>query len=324
MLFTGAVLLVIHYGTQIHFGFRAQGDDVGAVVNILFYTPVAYLMSCSIISIACGSSYMMRYMKIAVISMTVTMCMFIGGLITYNSLHMEHALYCMGGVFFLTMLFFIFSPAKKIREMRRKVENETASDLQNYNLYMHVGTRIILVLSVLIPFVIFSKYFLGVFGPVWLIALFFYVLCFVAMGFNMSFMEIVEDEASTNDEDNDNDVSVRLDDAIMQEIEQKVKVWLETKAFCNPNLNIKMMSQQIGIDKKIFSQYLHQKDGVTFRIWLSDLRIEQVKKMLLDDEHNYTNEAIAAECGFSSRSWMQQRFKAVTGMTPSEWKEKTE
>ena len=41
-LVAAAVLLVIHYGLQMACGFRAHSDDAGVIVNILFYTPVAW------------------------------------------------------------------------------------------------------------------------------------------------------------------------------------------------------------------------------------------------------------------------------------------
>lgn len=38
-LVTAALLLVIHYGLQMIYGFRAHSDDAGVIVNILFYSP---------------------------------------------------------------------------------------------------------------------------------------------------------------------------------------------------------------------------------------------------------------------------------------------
>ena len=40
----------IHYFLQMTQGFRAQGADVGAVVNIMFYTPVVFAITLSIIN----------------------------------------------------------------------------------------------------------------------------------------------------------------------------------------------------------------------------------------------------------------------------------
>ena len=38
------MLFALHYLLQMIFGFRAQGDDVGALINIMFYMPAAFLI----------------------------------------------------------------------------------------------------------------------------------------------------------------------------------------------------------------------------------------------------------------------------------------
>ena len=56
MLVVAMSIYAVHYLLQIVFGFRASGDDVGAVVNILFYTPVVYLISFSIVRMSSDKS----------------------------------------------------------------------------------------------------------------------------------------------------------------------------------------------------------------------------------------------------------------------------
>lgn len=44
-LFVSMSLLVLHYVLQMVCGFRAESDDAGTIVNILFYTPVTFLVA---------------------------------------------------------------------------------------------------------------------------------------------------------------------------------------------------------------------------------------------------------------------------------------
>lgn len=53
-LTSSMVILAIHFLLQMLFGFRASGDDIGATINILFYSPAAFLISYSLINIECG------------------------------------------------------------------------------------------------------------------------------------------------------------------------------------------------------------------------------------------------------------------------------
>lgn len=41
-------VLTGHYVLQMTYGFRAESDEIGAVVNILFYCPVSFIISYSV------------------------------------------------------------------------------------------------------------------------------------------------------------------------------------------------------------------------------------------------------------------------------------
>lgn len=75
------------------------------------------------------------------------------------------------------------------------------------------------------------------------------------------------------------------------------------------------------VNKNDFTNYLNNKYEQTFRVWLSDVRTEEAKRMMIENP-DYSNELISIECGFSSRVYFQRMFKEKTGLTPSEWKKK--
>lgn len=317
LLFTGTLLQVIHYWAQIHFGFRAQGDDVGAVVNILFYSPAAYIVSYSTTKMACGHKHLKRFVIVAAVSMVLIYATFITGWFTYRSLHMEHALYGMAGIFLATMIYFIVYPLNEIRKVRRMVEDETANDIENYNIYMRVGTILTFSLAALIPITIFSTTMLLIFGPLFLLAMFFYMVSFIALGFNMKTISDIIDSPETDD----TATVEKMNPQLVEEIEKKIQDWIAVRGFSNPDVNLSSMSMTLSVEKKLLTQFFAEQKGLTFRMWLSDMRIAEVKRMLLSHKE-YTHEGIAMECGYSSRTWMQHRFKAVTGMTPAEWRNK--
>lgn len=315
LLFTGMVLQVVHYWAQIRFGFRAQGDDVGAVVNILFYSPAAYIVSYSTTKMACGHKRLKRFVVVAAVSMALIYITFIAGWFVYRSLHMEHALYMMAVIFLSTMIYFIVYPLREIRKVRRMVEDETANDIENYNIYMRIGTLLTFSLAALIPITIFSTTMLLIFGPLFLLAMFFYMVSFVALGFNMKTISDIIDSPETDEPA----TTEKMDSLLVEEIERKIANWIAVRGFSNPDVNLTTMAMTLSVEKKYLTQFFAEQKGLTFRMWLSDIRIAEVKRMLLSHKE-YTHEGIAMECGYSSRTWMQHRFKAVTGMTPAEWR----
>ena len=56
MIVVALIGLAIQYAVQMVFGFRAMHDDLGAVVNILIYTPCFSLISLGIYNIETTSS----------------------------------------------------------------------------------------------------------------------------------------------------------------------------------------------------------------------------------------------------------------------------
>ena len=299
-LFIAMVLFAIHYLMQMIFGFRAMGDEVGALVNILFYAPAAYFFMYSLVRMTCSVSSFRYYTIVGTISYALILVCFLCGWLYYESLHMPYAVYGMGIIFFLFMLYFIIAPSNEMRKMRKKIENETGSDIRNYKLYMRTGTILLFITVGSIPFAI--------------------VISFIALGFRLSpVSQVLEENARSK-------FNLALEEGYQQLnpercsfLNKALEKWHTDKGFKDPDLNAATMAERLGVDKKELSQYIYEKYGHTFRIWLSNIRIEEVKKLLLSRE-DYSNETIAYECGFSSRTWLQQKFKASTGMTPNEWK----
>lgn len=89
-LVAAAVLLMIHYGLQMACGFRAHSDDAGVIVNILFYTPVTFLVAHSILNLECEKRRRRRYDLLFGILLVATFVAFGNGWLTRNSLYMPY------------------------------------------------------------------------------------------------------------------------------------------------------------------------------------------------------------------------------------------
>ena len=80
------------------------------------------------------------------------------------------------------------------------------------------------------------------------------------------------------------------------------------------------LSRTLSISKEELSIFFDQYMQSTFRIWLSEIRFNAAKKMMLDYP-DYSNDIISAECGFSARTYLYRIFKSKEGCTPTEWRE---
>lgn len=323
MLVAAMFIYSLHYLLQIVFGFRASGDDVGAVVNILFYAPVTYLLSFSIVSMSNGDTYRRKYMLFSIISYTAILVTFIIGLSVYHSLHFGILLYVMGVEFFASVVFAVVDILKEGRRMRREMESDTAGDLSMYNNYMFTGTFLLLIFSLLIPAIIYFRVLLFIIGPLFLILLFFFAVNFLCLGFNLRPIVDVLDshEAQPAGEKKSEPASAEeeLSPEERESIRSALDAWIGKGGFSNQDISLAKLAQSIGIPSQMLGRYIGISHGVTFRVWLSKIRIDEAKRILISNPEA-TIEYVAEECGFASRSYFQNLFKAETGFTPREWR----
>ena len=80
------------------------------------------------------------------------------------------------------------------------------------------------------------------------------------------------------------------------------------------------LSRTLCISKDELSVFFDQCMQSTFRIWLSEIRFNAAKKLMLDYP-DYSNDIISVECGFSALTYLYRVFKTKEGCTPTEWRE---
>ena len=88
LLFTAMLLAVVHYLLQIFLGFRAASDELGALVNMLFYTPAVYLVSYASLRMVSDRKHKRLYMLVGFVSVALILVCFVVGYICYRSLNM--------------------------------------------------------------------------------------------------------------------------------------------------------------------------------------------------------------------------------------------
>lgn len=323
MLVSAMFIYAVHYLLQIVFGLRASGDDVGAVVNILFYAPVVYLISFSIVRMSSNKSYTRKYTLFSIISYTAILATFIIGLAVNHSLHFGAIRYVMGVEFFASVVFAVVDVLKEGKDIRRKIESDTAGDLSMYNNYMLTGTFLLLIFSLLTPAMIFSRVLLFIIGPLFLMLLFIFAVNFVCLGFNLRpIVDVLDSREELPVEGSKSEPAAAEDELSEEEkdaIQSALDSWIEKRGFSNQDISLAKLAQSIGVPTTMLSRYIGICHGVTFRVWLSKIRIEEAKRILISNP-DATIEFVAEECGFSSRGYFQNLFKAETGFTPREWR----
>lgn len=118
LLVASMLFFSVHYLLQMVHGLRAQGTDVGAAFNILFYTPVAFAITLSIINIESTGSKVRRYCLRSIMAYMLIALVFVIGIFQNRSLHIGNMLYVMLGLFVASMAYFIFIIRKETNTQR--------------------------------------------------------------------------------------------------------------------------------------------------------------------------------------------------------------
>lgn len=317
------LILAVHYALQMLFGFRVQGPDVGALINILFYSTSICIFSYSFIHLAGRRSFQRRFITVTSISLVAIYASFAIGYLCYGSLRMPVALYVMGACFFLSILFCFLYPAKEIRRALQLADDESGQQQVQFALFLKTSSRLLYVAALAMSLSIYFTPLLFIVGLLNLIAFVFFIVSFIALGFNIINVSQVigsEMEEKTIPDSNDTieEVKPTLTTEQRDNICRLITEWREQQGFRASDLNSSTLATRLNIPKRQLVQYLREVEGKTFRVWLSDLRLAEAKQLIIDHPE-YSNETIAEACGFS-RSHLQVKFRESTGLTTNEWR----
>ena len=94
----------------------------------------------------------------------------------------------------------------------------------------------------------------------------------------------------------------------------------EHQPFLDTDYSLESLVADVKIPRYILSAFINREYGMGFREFLNRYRVDYLKANLHKPEwKQFTIEAIATECGFSSRVTFSNNFKQITGQTPSEF-----
>ena len=323
MIVVALIGLAIQYAVQMVFGFRAMHDNLGAVINILIYTPCFSLISMGIYNIETTSSNLRKMILMCSGIYAAIIVVFCVGISLHHSLYIREGLYLMLTLFCVSVFYCIYMIIQEMIRRKNMLETMAATDLLPYVRYSRASVVILWLAVLAMPVAIFSTTLLYIVGPAVLLALLFFNLTFIALGSSyIPTEELLDKEENiqrcggANGEKPLQQLSEERRNFIQNSLDQ----WCMDLGYKDCNVNMLTLSRTLCISKNelslFFDQYLHSN----FRIWLSEIRLNAAKKMMLEYP-DYSNDIISAECGFSCRTHLYRIFKTKEGCSPTEWRD---
>ena len=338
LILAGMTGLAIQYLLQMLLGFRAKSDDLGAVFNILVYTPCFTTISMGIYNIEATHANRRKMNIVCTCIYAAIIAVFCIGYSNSGSLNIGNWLYAMLVLFGANVAYCIYMIMIEMRKRKKMLELMTGDDMLPYVRYARTSVFALFFSTLTMPFAILSTTLLYIIDPLALLSILFFNLSFVALGYNYVPTEELldkeeEESAALADEITESSDGQDVESADSKEtlpsfsqerqaaIKEKLDKWCEELGYKDTTVNMFTLSRSLNISKNELSRYFTSCLNSTFRIWLAEVRFEAAKKMMLDYP-DYNNDIISAECGFSSRSYLYRIFKEKEGCSPTVWRAK--
>lgn len=321
LIVIGLLILSFQYLAQMIWGLRASGDTVGALVNMLVYPLAFSLISLGIYHIEATHSRR-RKMKFAIFGFCSAIYLSFGiGYWMNGSIHIGIWFYVMLALYMGSVVYNVVMIYQEMQKRRKMLETMAANDMLPYLRYSKASLLVLFMAALVMPFAILSTTLLLIVGPFVLGALLFFTVTFISLGNNyVPSEQLLDDEVERV-------VSLKQVMAPSegttfeqkQTIKEKLEAWKAEGGYKDSAVNLLVLSNVLNVSKTELSQYFDQCLHTNFRMWLSDIRFEAAKKMMLENS-DYSNDVISLECGFSSRSQLYRIFSSKMGCSPSAWR----
>lgn len=348
MIFAALLGLAGQYLVQMCMRLRASGDDLGAVANMLVYTPCFMLIAKGIYNVEATHLHRHRMSVMCAALYAAIVAVFAIGYWHTGSYRIGPWLYVMLFFYGISMVYCVCVILREMLRRRRLLETMAASDMLPYVRYSRASLFIISSVALVMPAAILSSTLLYIVAPVVLLALLFFILTFIALGNSY----VPTDELLINEEEREAalreaasgtvataSAAVKTASATAETdhatrpaalpaercalIRQRLDDWCARLGYRDSSVNMMTLSRGIGISKNELTQYFDQCLHCTFRVWLSDIRFQAAKSMMRQYP-DYSNDVISVECGFSARTQLYRIFKSKEGCTPTAWRDRSE
>lgn len=343
MIFSALLFMAVHFFLQMYFGFRAMGAAVGAVINALVYLPCFTLFSMAIYNIEATHTKRRKMNLICAAVYAAMLAAFAAGYSFSGSLNIGAWLYVMLALFFGNIVYCIYMIIIEMNKRKKLLETMTATDMLPFIRYARASIAMLSFIAISMPFAILSTKLFYVVGPLGLLITLFFIVNFVAFGnYYVPTEELLDRErgnGETDDEDNADDEQTTAESCARQSatdcdqsaqrlsaersafIQAALDKWCADMGYKDSSVNMLTLSHSLDINKNELTQFFSQCQNTTFRIWLSEIRFNAAKRMMMENP-DYSNDIISSECGFSSRSYLYRVFKEKEGCTPIAWRDK--
>ena len=327
LMAAGISLLDVQFILQYKLELRAMGVTQAVMVNILMFIPCSALLSIAI-------QHLQRQGRIGFWDRWIGLVAWVGaaalmaGAIVYDGQPLladtpeRHSAQVGAALcYFAMQCYYTYRSLINLHAMSRAMHNYYDRDMDGILRWMKYSIIFLAVLAIMAPLLIFRwGVLLAVYSILAFGCIFYFVDSFCSYVVSSAPAKVEEAEKSEEEEESESTKVQEKTEEIsenMQRVEKAVAKWKEKGGHLKSGLKLPSAAEGIGVPQYLLSSWLRTK-GMKYNEWMTDLRIEEAKNMLLSNRE-WSNEYIAQRCGFNDRSYFQRKFKERTGISPADF-----
>ena len=333
LMVTGIGLIAVQFLLQYTLHFRHASVTQGVAVNLVFFMLSSWLVSLAVLNLQRRGHLKPRerFFGLACWALAVGIlgCGTLAddGPLLSDTPAMRTSEYAAAILFALMQSHHTFLNWREFRNIRHAMNQYyDGEEKQRLLGWMEKSVYILAGIAVMLPFIIFLSGAVLFFYSLFLLGFIYYCVSrFINYGADNALqrVEAAEENQKQADSDEQDNCEAQPENAFPADDEltgQAIDRWTADEHYCRKRLNIQEVASEMGIGREQLSAWLSRRH-MDYAAWLNSLRIEKAKQ-LLSDHPDWSNEAVACECGFTDRSYFQRKFKDLTGQTPAEWRVK--
>lgn len=323
---TALLMLAANYAVHLFFAIRLKDLSATILMNLVTYFACYWLFSSAMMTLL-DNRYITRRRQLTHLAMwviylasagVVLLCFHDTQLQTWGTIAL--AIWLIGYGLFLSIRLF-----RTYYRSIRMVTNTHSDDIEAYIRWLSIFTYWAIGFGVGCSVLTFLP---DAYVFIWILSSIpFYIYLYCCYQNYMLFYEQVESAFQEDIELGEMDNSLPMDEASMnevvpayhQEIERRIMEWIDAEGFRKQGITLNELALLLCTNRTYLSAYIHSVYQVSFRDWITDLRIEYAKRTMRQQPQLKIQE-ISEQSGFLSLSHFIRTFNDKEGCSPARWR----
>ncbi len=319
--------MAVQFLLQATMGFRAMGVTQAVMVNLVFFIPCSWMFYLALYNLQFRGRIQPRDWLPGIVSWLLTLVLLAaanyidGQPLLSDTRELRIAEVAAGIIYMLMQGYYSFRLIREKRRLHSMLRDYYDHNIDEILRWMGNSSILLAVIAIIVPFLIFSSGVLMMLFSVFvLLAIYYLVVRFQAYCWSSESYALQQAQQNASDEEarKDDEEETRGNGAQTTQSDEKINRWVASEAYCTCGITMPQVAEQIGVTQRYLKAWYRQNGFDSYSDWLQRLRIDRAK-VLMTEHPEFSYDAIAMQCGFSSRSYFYKVFQKLEGITPAQY-----